>query len=169
MKQSNAPFFSELDSPVGTLLLRGDGQALTGLYMHEQRYRPELPAGSERNDEAFKLVRAQLKAYFAGELQKFEVALAGEGSEFQRKVWRALCDIPFGETESYGGLARRIGNTNASRAVGLANGKNPIGIIVPCHRVVGANGSLTGYGGGLPRKQWLLEHERRYAAGSQRA
>ena len=158
-----APFFSELDSPVGTLLLRGDGQALTGLYMHEQRHRPDLPAATERNDKAFRLVREQLKAYFAGKLHEFELELAGEGSDFQRKVWRALCKIPFGETESYGGLAKRIGNANASRAVGLANGKNPIGIIVPCHRVVGANGSLTGYGGGLERKQWLLEHERRYA------
>ena len=165
MKQTNAWFFSELDSPVGTLLLRGDGQALTGLYMHEQRHRPELPAGVERNDSAFRQVREQLKAYFAGKLQEFELTLAGEGSDFQRKVWRALCKIPFGETESYGSLAKRIGNANASRAVGLANGKNPIGIIVPCHRVVGANGSLTGYGGGLERKQWLLEHERRCAAG----
>lgn len=161
--KTEAPFYSELDSPVGTLLLRGDAEVLTGLYMHEQRHRPDLPAGCERNDKAFKLVREQLKAYFAGKLQEFELKIRGEGSEFQRSVWRALCKIPFGETESYGGLAKRIGNANASRAVGLANGKNPIGIIVPCHRVVGANGSLTGYGGGLERKQWLLEHERRYA------
>jgi methylated-DNA-[protein]-cysteine S-methyltransferase len=130
--------------------------------MHEQRHRPDLPAGSERNDNAFKHAREQLKAYFAGKLREFELKLRGEGSAFQRSVWKALCNIPFGETESYGGLAKRIGNANASRAVGLANGKNPIGIIVPCHRVVGANGSLTGYGGGLERKQWLLEHERRY-------
>lgn len=160
----NTPFYSELDSPVGTLWLLGDGQLLTGLYMHEQRHRPDLPAGCEPNDRAFRPVREQLKAYFAGELQKFELALGGEGSDFQKRVWQALCKIPFGATESYGGLAKRIGNANASRAVGLANGKNPIGIIVPCHRVVGANGSLTGYGGGLERKQWLLEHERRYAA-----
>ena len=164
--KTNAPFYSELDSPVGVLLLRGDGQVLTGLFMDEQRHRPALPDGGERNDRAFREVREQLKAYFAGKLQKFAVALAGEGSSFQRTVWKALCKIPFGETESYGGLARRIGNANASRAVGLANGRNPIGIIVPCHRVVGANGSLTGYGGGLERKQWLLEHERRYAVAS---
>ena len=163
--KTEAPFFSELDSPVGTLLLRGDAEVLTGLFMHEQRHRSELPTGCERNDKAFKQAREQLKAYFAGKLQEFELKLKGEGSEFQRSVWRALCKIPFGETESYGGLAKRIGNANASRAVGLANGKNPIGIIVPCHRVVGANGSLTGYGGGLERKQWLLEHERRYARG----
>jgi methylated-DNA-[protein]-cysteine S-methyltransferase len=160
MKQTNALFFSELDSPVGTLLLRGDGQALTGLYMHEQRHRPELPVGAERNDSAFRQVREQLKAYFAGKLQEFELTLAGEGSDFQRKVWRALCKIPFGETESYGGLAKRLGNPNASRAVGLANGSNPIPLVIPCHRVIGADGALTGFGGGLPIKSALLELER---------
>ena len=161
--KTDAAYFSELDSPVGNLLLLGDGQALSGLYMHEQRHRPPLPAGAERNDRMFRDVREQLKAYFAGKLQEFDVSLAGEGSPFQRTVWKALRKIPFGATESYGGLARSIGNPAASRAVGLANGKNPIGIIVPCHRVVGANGSLTGYGGGLERKRWLLEHERRIA------
>lgn len=161
--KTTVPYFSELDSPVGSLLLLGDEQRLSGLYMHEQRHRPPLPDGCRENDKAFRHVREQLKQYFAGKLQQFEVELAGEGSPFQRSVWKALCEIPFGATESYGGLARRIGNANASRAVGLANGKNPIGIIVPCHRVVGANGSLTGYGGGLERKKWLLEHERRYA------
>ena len=160
---TNAPYYSELDSPVGALLLLGDEQLLTGLYMHEQRHRPPLPDGCTQNDKAFRHVREQLKAYFAGKLQAFDVALGAAGSPFQRSVWQALCNIPFAKTESYGGLARRIGNANASRAVGLANGKNPIGIIVPCHRVVGANGSLTGYGGGLERKQWLLDHERRHA------
>jgi methylated-DNA-[protein]-cysteine S-methyltransferase len=163
MKQIEAPFYSEMDSPVGTLRLTGDGATLTGLYMHDQRHRPDLPTGCERNEQAFRAVREQLRAYFAGRLQVFEIALNGQGSPFQRAVWQALCQIPFAETESYGGLAKRIGNPNASRAVGLANGKNPIGIIVPCHRVVGSNGSLTGYGGGLARKQWLLEHERRNA------
>ncbi|HVY26016.1 MAG TPA: methylated-DNA--[protein]-cysteine S-methyltransferase [Polyangiaceae bacterium] len=158
-----AAYFSELDSPVGMLLLIGNGEALSGLYMQEQRHRPPLPQGCERNDRLFRDVREQLQAYFAGKLQQFDVSLASDGSPFQRTVWKALCKIPFGETESYGGLARRIGNPAASRAVGLANGKNPIGIIVPCHRVVGANGSLTGYGGGIERKKWLLEHERRVA------
>jgi methylated-DNA-[protein]-cysteine S-methyltransferase len=158
-----APYFSEIDSPVGTLCLLGDGASLKGLYMVDQKHRPALPLGCERNDRVFRSVKEQLAAYFAGKLQEFELELAGEGSAFQKKVWRALVDIPYGATESYGGLARRIGNVNASRAVGLANGRNPIGIIVPCHRVVGANGSLTGYGGGLERKQWLLEHERRFA------
>jgi methylated-DNA-[protein]-cysteine S-methyltransferase len=163
MKKSAAPFYTELDSPVGALLLLGDGEALMGLYMHEQRHRPPLPDGCEQNAPAFRDVREQLRAYFAGKLRQFEVALRGQGSPFQQTVWQALCKIPFGQTESYGGLAKRIGNANASRAVGLANGKNPIGIIVPCHRVVGASGSLTGYGGGLERKQWLLAHEQRYA------
>jgi methylated-DNA-[protein]-cysteine S-methyltransferase len=163
MRQIQSPFYSEMDSPVGTLLLTGDGEALTGLYMHEQRHRPALPPSCEPNERAFRGVREQLRAYFAGKLQVFEVTLNGQGSPFQCAVWRALRKIPFAETESYGGLAKRIGNSKASRAVGLANGKNPIGIIVPCHRVVGANGSLTGYGGGLARKQWLLEHERRCA------
>lgn len=163
MRTHDAAYFSELDSPVGTLLLLGDGKALSGLYMHDQRHRPALPDGCEQNDRVFRDAREQLKAYFNGKLQRFELALAGEGSAFQRSVWKALCKIPFGETESYGGLARRIGKPNASRAVGLANGKNPIGIIVPCHRVIGANGTLTGYGGGLERKKWLLEHERRVA------
>lgn len=162
--KSNALFYSEMDSPVGTLWLLGDGERLQALYMDEQRHRPPPPPGCERNDQAFRLVREQLKAYFAGKLRKFELSLDADGSDFQKRVWKALCKIPFGATESYGGLAKSIGNVNASRAVGLANGKNPIGIIVPCHRVVGANGSLTGYGGGLPRKQWLLEHEKRYAA-----
>lgn len=158
-----ARFFTEIESPVGPLLLVGDDEALSGLYMHEQRHRPPVPTDCERNERVFREARKQLEAYFAGKLQRFELALAGEGSAFQRRVWRALQSIPFGRTESYGELARRIGNPRASRAVGLANGRNPIGIIVPCHRVVGANGSLTGYGGGLTRKQWLLEHERRHA------
>jgi methylated-DNA-[protein]-cysteine S-methyltransferase len=163
MKIIEAPYYSELESPVGALLLLGDDSSLRGLYMQEQKHRPALPDGCARNDEPFRAVREQLRAYFAGKLKQFEVSVAGAGSAFQQRVWQALLTIPFGETESYGGLARRIGNEKASRAVGLANGRNPIGIIVPCHRVVGANGSLTGYGGGVSRKQWLLEHERRFA------
>lgn len=158
-----ATYFSELESPIGSLLLVGDERALRGLYMQEHRHQRPLPAGCARNDQAFCHVRQQLVAYFAGELREFDIALESEGSAFQRSVWRALEQIPFGVTESYGALARRIGNANASRAVGLANGKNPISIVVPCHRVIGANGSLTGYGGGLERKQWLLAHERRVA------
>ena len=159
----NAQYYSELESPVGLLTLFGDGESLTGLFMTDQRYRPPLPPGCARSDELFRDAREQLNAYFAGELQTFELHLAGAGSAFQRTVWQALCKIPFGQTESYGELARRIGNPSASRAVGLANGKNPLGIVVPCHRVIGANGSLTGYGGGVERKKWLLEHEKRVA------
>ncbi len=103
----------------------------------------------------------QLQAYFAGELEKFTLPLAPQGTPFQLKVWKQLCDIPYGETISYGELARRIGNPNASRAVGLANGSNPIPIVIPCHRVIGSNGKLTGYGGGLPIKEKLLALERR--------
>lgn len=160
----NAPYFSELESPIGPLLLLGDEQALAALYMVDHRHQPPLPAACERRDTAFRAVRAQLEAYFAGELTEFDVPLSAKGTEFQRTVWRALCAIRYGQTESYGKLAQRIGNPSASRAVGLANGKNPISIIVPCHRVIGANGSLTGYGGGVERKKWLLEHERRVAA-----
>ena len=154
-------FYSELTSPVGPLLLVGDEAALAGLYMQDQRHQPPLPDGCRKNDKAFRDAREQLRAYFAGKLQQFELVLRASGSAFQARVWRELRKIPFGRTESYGALASRLGNPNASRAVGLANGRNPIGIIVPCHRVVGANGSLTGYGGGIDRKQWLLEHEQR--------
>lgn len=159
MKPTNLCYYDELDSPVGPLLLVGDGTALTGLYMHEQRHPPSLPEGAEPKPSAFREVRAQLKAYFAGKLRVFDLPLRGAGTAFQQRVWRELCRIPFGKTESYGGLAQRIGNPNAMRAVGLANGRNPIGIIVPCHRVIGADGSLTGYGGGIERKKWLLQHE----------
>jgi O-6-methylguanine DNA methyltransferase len=104
----------------------------------------------------------EFDAYFAGELSSFDLEMNALGTPFQRSVWSQLCEIPYGETISYGELAQRLGNPNASRAVGLANGRNPIAIIVPCHRVIGADGSLTGYGGGLERKTWLLEHERRH-------
>jgi methylated-DNA-[protein]-cysteine S-methyltransferase len=157
------PYFTQLDSPLGPLLLLGDARSLAALYMLDHRHQPPLPAGCERNDAAFGEASAQLTAYFSGARTAFDVPLSARGTEFQRKVWQALCAIRYGETESYGQLARRIGNPSASRAVGLANGRNPISIIVPCHRVIGANGSLTGYGGGMERKQWLLEHERRVA------
>ncbi len=158
-----ASYYSTMESPVGTLLLLGDGKALTGLYMHDQKYRPPIAVECELNDKLFRDVREQLNAYFAGTLRDFDVTLDGNGTEFQKAVWKELRKIPYGVTNTYGDLAKRLGNANASRAVGLANGHNPIGIIVPCHRVVGANGSLTGYAGGIERKQWLLEHERCYA------
>jgi methylated-DNA-[protein]-cysteine S-methyltransferase len=149
-----------IDSPLGPLTLTAAGGALTRLHMHEQRHAPPRSDEWERDDAAFKDVVEQLEAYFAGTRHEFDVPLDLEGTAFQRRVWAGLCDIPYGETISYGELARRVGSPKASRAVGLANGRNPVAIIVPCHRVIGADGSLTGYGGGLDRKVWLLEHER---------
>lgn len=156
-------YYSEMESPLGPLLLTGNGAALASLYMHDQKHRPALPSSYQRDDRVFARVREQLRAYFAGELQNFDIPLAPSGTAFQEEVWQALRTIPYGAIETYGSLAARIGRPGASRAVGLANGRNPIGIIVPCHRVIGANGSLTGYGGGIDRKRWLLEHERRHA------
>ncbi len=148
-----------IPSPVGALTLTGDGEALSGVFMHEHRHRPPMPAGAVRDDGAFAAVRAQLRAYFAGELRAFDVPLAVAGTPFQRAVWEALLAIPYGETVSYGELARRIGRPAAVRAVGLANGRNPVSIVVPCHRVIGSSGALTGYGGGLDRKRHLLALE----------
>ncbi|MEU8913914.1 methylated-DNA--[protein]-cysteine S-methyltransferase [Streptomyces nigrescens] len=150
-------------TPVGPLTLVAAGEALSGLYMTDQRHRPPQenfgdPAGPD--EPPFAETIAQLQAYFRGELTSFDLPLALRGTPFQRRVWAALCAIPYGETVSYGQLAERLGAPSASRAVGLANGRNPVGIIVPCHRVVGANGSLTGYGGGLDRKRRLLAFER---------
>jgi methylated-DNA-[protein]-cysteine S-methyltransferase len=152
-------YYSTTPSPIGELLLTGNGTALTGLYMQVHKHGREISADWSRNEAAFKPARAQLAAYFAGELRRFELRVEMAGTAFQQRVWRALRDIPHGATESYGALANRIGAPKAARAVGLANGRNPISIIVPCHRVIGANGSLTGYGGGIERKQWLLAHE----------
>jgi methylated-DNA-[protein]-cysteine S-methyltransferase len=153
-----------VDSPIGPITLVAAAGALTGLHMHEQRHPPQLAADCMDDPSAFGDVSAQLAAYFRGELFDFDVPLALRGTPFQLRVWAALQEIPYGETVSYGELAARIGQPGAARAVGLANGRNPIGIIVPCHRVIGADGRLTGYGGGLPRKQQLLSLERRYAS-----
>ena len=149
-----------VDSPVGPLLLVARGSQLTRLHFVTGRKPAEVPAGSREDDVMLRGVRDQLAEYFAGRRQSFDVQLALEGTAFQRRVWTALCDIPYGETISYGALARRIGQPTAVRAVGLANGSNPIAIIVPCHRVIGSNGTLTGYGGGLPTKARLLDLER---------
>jgi O-6-methylguanine DNA methyltransferase len=149
-----------IESPIGPLLLSASNGALTGVQMQNQRHFRELPEGAVHDDAWFADIVAQLDAYFAGDLVAFDVTLNLVGTDFQRRVWAQLQAIPYGETISYGELAARVGNANASRAVGLANGKNPVSIIVPCHRVIGADGSLTGYGGGLDRKTWLLDHER---------
>ena len=153
-----------IDSTVGPLTLVAQDGAIVGLYMDLQRHRPDddelgVPDRLGREAEQFKAAADQLDAYFAGALTRFTLPLAQRGSQFQQRVWAALQDIPYGETESYGELAERIGSPGAARAVGLANGKNPIGIVIPCHRVVGADGNLTGYGGGLDRKKQLLDFE----------
>jgi methylated-DNA-[protein]-cysteine S-methyltransferase len=155
-------YFTYLDSPIGPLLLTSNGAALTGLYMNvPARDTPRIVAGGREDPNAAPFPEAvrQLTQYFAGERRDFELPLAPCGTPFQQRVWQALTEIPYGVTWSYGQLAKRIGNPKASRAVGLANGSNPISILVPCHRVIGADGSLTGYGGGMERKQWLLAHE----------
>jgi methylated-DNA-[protein]-cysteine S-methyltransferase len=157
--------FCYVDSPIGRLMLTSDGTALTGLYMNLYRNKPtKLPTLEDdwlQNATIDPLPAAarQLKEYFAGARQEFDLPLSATGTDFQKRVWRELTKIPFGQTRSYGQLAKRLGNPNGSRAVGLANGRNPIAIIVPCHRVIGADGSLTGFGGGIDRKQWLLTHE----------
>jgi methylated-DNA-[protein]-cysteine S-methyltransferase len=152
-----------IDSPYGPLTLVADADdALCGLYMVGQRHRPAEETFGPRDDTlpVFAETVEQLTAYFAGETRQFTVRLSLHGTPFQRRVWQQLTTIPYGETRTYGQLADVLGNSKASRAVGLANGRNPVGIIVPCHRVIGSDGSLTGYGGGLDRKQRLLDFER---------
>lgn len=151
--------YTRFDSPIGELLAVGDEQALHGLYMQEGRTAVAVRAGWKAADAPFAGVRTQLAEYFAGLRRTFELPLRMSGSPFQVRVWRALQEIPYGETISYGELARRIGVPTASRAVGVANGHNPVSVIVPCHRVIGADGSLTGYGGGVERKRLLLDLE----------
>ena len=147
-------------SPVGPITLAGADGTLTHLRMQDQTHPPPDQERWHEDPEAFADVVEQLESYFRGERTTFDVELRLEGTEFQRRVWAALLEIPYGETASYGELAARIGSPGAARAVGLANGRNPIGIIVPCHRVIGASGDLVGYGGGLDRKRQLLELER---------
>jgi methylated-DNA-[protein]-cysteine S-methyltransferase len=149
-----------MESPVGTLTLTAVDGRLTGLHMDGQRHAPTSSEDWERDDDGLAAVVDQLEAYFAGSRETFDVPLDLHGTDFQRRVWAGLLEIPYGETMSYGELARRVARPGASRAVGLANGRNPVAIIVPCHRVIGADGTLTGYGGGLDRKVWLLDHER---------
>ncbi len=153
-------YFTFFDSPLGKMFVRGDGQFVTGLFMPSHKGMPETEPAWQQADEPFVIVRQQLAEYFAGERQQFDVPIKLVGTPFQQRVWQELVRIPFGTTIHYGELARRVGRPSASRAVGHANGRNPISIIVPCHRVIGANGKLTGYAGGLDKKQWLLAWER---------
>ena len=146
-----------IESPLGKLLLVGDGESLARLAMSP---RPnDVPEGGRHDAAAFGAVEEQLRSYFAGELTEFDVPLAPRGSEFQLRVWNALLEIPYGETASYGEIAARIGRPGMARAVGRANARNPIAIVCPCHRVIGGDGSLTGYAGGLDTKRALLELE----------
>lgn len=149
-----------VDSPIGPITLVADGTALACLYLDVKRYPDDLGHTDAGDSTVLREAERQLAEYFAGERTAFDLPLAADGTPFQRRVWAALCDIPYGETISYGELARRIGRPTASRAVGLANGRNPISIVVPCHRVIGSSGKLVGYGGGLDRKHTLLELER---------
>jgi methylated-DNA-[protein]-cysteine S-methyltransferase len=152
-------YTTTLDSPVGPLVLTSDGTALTRVLFDA----PVDPSWSTEPDDVLQQAVVQLSEYFAGERTEFDLPLEPVGTDFQRSTWLALRGIPYAETINYGELALRVGNPRASRAVGLANGRNPLSIVVPCHRVIGADGSLTGYGGGLDRKRLLLDLERRVA------
>lgn len=159
------------DSPLGPLRLAASAAGLCAVHLASQRHMPDAPAphwaalapGDAPQRRILDAVRGQLDAYFAGRSTTFDVLLAAPGTAFQQRVWTGLRAIPYGRTISYGELARRIGHPTAVRAVGLANGRNPLSIVVPCHRVIGADGSMTGYGGGLERKIHLLAHEARVA------
>ena len=148
------------DSPAGRLLLVGTGTDLNAIYLpgHKDGF-PSIGADWHEDRSALATVVDQLDAYFAGTLRSFDLPLAPQGTAFQKRVWDALLEIPYGTTTTYGQIAAGIGEPSAARAVWLANGRNPIPIVIPCHRVVGSSGSLTGYGGGLPMKRWLLDHE----------
>jgi methylated-DNA-[protein]-cysteine S-methyltransferase len=154
-------YHTTIPSPLGDLLLTGNGQALTGVYLTPHRHGPTVGVEWVRDEAPFAEARRQLSEYFAGTRTVFDLPTAATGTPFQRQVWQALCGIPHGQTASYRDMAHAIGNPKAVRAVGLANGRNPLSIVVPCHRVIGSDGSLTGYGGGVERKQWLLAHEAR--------
>ena len=153
--------YKEVNSPVGKLKLIASASALVGV-LWERENTNRVPLEPQNHDPHHPILveaERQLSEYFAGKRMQFELPLDPRGTEFQKKVWRSLRQIPFGETKSYTEIARTIGSPRASRAVGAANGKNPLSIVVPCHRVIGSSGSLTGYAGGLETKRWLLDHE----------
>ncbi len=160
-QNKNTEQLAIMESPLGDIYLLAHDTALTGLYMgkeHLTEVMPSVPIEAKNHPILAQTV-AQLEEYFAGKRQDFDLPLDGVGTDFQKTVWHALLTIPFGETCAYQAIAVQIGKPTASRAVGMANGRNPISIIVPCHRVIGKNGDLVGYGSGLPRKTWLLHHE----------
>ncbi len=152
--------YRTIDSPIGPLTLVGEGTTLMHLRMAEQRHEPDRAGWRKAGGAAFASAAEQLTAYFAGELTEFDVDVDLRGTAFQRRVWEALRTIPYGETRTYGQVAEQIGSPGAARAVGLANGRNPVSIIIPCHRVIGSSGALTGYGGGIDRKRTLLALEK---------
>jgi methylated-DNA-[protein]-cysteine S-methyltransferase len=153
-------YWTKIDSPLGPLLLMADDEGLSGVYMTPHAHGPDGPSAAWVEDRIrFDDAELQLDEYFAGKRTQFDLPLHPSGTPFQIEVWEALKAIPYGEVRSYGDIAEQIGRPGASRAVGLANGRNPISVIVPCHRVIGASGSLTGYGGGLERKRLLLDLE----------
>jgi methylated-DNA-[protein]-cysteine S-methyltransferase len=152
-------WFDAFDTPIGTMTVAADEAGLRHVLFPDNKYPPAGREGWRRDAAALRGPREQLLAYFAGERQDFELVLAPMGTPFQVKVWTMLAAVPFGQTWSYGELARRIGEPRAVRAVGAANGRNPLPVVLPCHRIIGSDGSLTGFGGGLPLKTFLLEHE----------
>ena len=156
-------YYSYYASPVGDLLLASDGSALTLVSFPEGKAARQPEADWMRRNGWFDQVKHQLAAYFVGELTDFDLSLAPSGTDFQRRVWKALQAIPYGETRSYRDIAIQIGQPEAVRAVGSANGQNPLPLIVPCHRVIGADGSLTGFSGGVANKKYLLHHEQAHA------
>ena len=165
---TTATTYRRIDTPIGVMLLSGRDGALAGLHLADHERGPSPHPDWVESPDAFPEVCRQLEGYFAGRRTTFDVKLDLSGTPFQLTVWAALRDIPYGETIGYGELARRIGRPSASRAVGAANGRNPVSIIVPCHRVIGADGTLTGYGWGTDRKAWLLRHEGVAGVGSLR-
>lgn len=154
-------YYDIIESPIGPILLAGDEKGLRHLNFLKGKKIIEVPADWIENKKFFREVARQLEDYFSGKLQSFNLELAPEGTDFQKSVWKALCEIPYGETRTYKEIAVSIGKPKAYRAVGLANNRNPVAIIVPCHRVIGADGKLTGYASGLDIKEFLLRLESR--------
>jgi methylated-DNA-[protein]-cysteine S-methyltransferase len=152
-------YYCIVKSPIGPILLAGDEEGLKHVNFMKGKKKIEVSDDWVENEEFFREISGQLEAYFSGKLKSFDIKLAPEGTEFQKSVWKALCEIPYGETRSYKDIAVSIGKPKAYRAVGLANNRNPIAIIVPCHRVIGADGKITGYAGGLDVKEFLLKLE----------
>jgi methylated-DNA-[protein]-cysteine S-methyltransferase len=152
-------WFDEFKSPIGKLRVAVDERGLRYVLFDSNKHPPKHISDWLRDCSPTRQAREQLLQYFAGEIKTFELAISFDGTEFQQRTWNQLASIPYGKTWSYSDLAIRVGSPKAVRAVGSANGRNPIPIVLPCHRVIGSNGSLTGFGGGLPIKKWLLEHE----------